>query len=143
MPFAFLLPSGMTLQNICTASRIYLRNNTIAIKLHISLSRLRSISFYFRKCHHYIKLICIYKYYYSQQQIIIIYMVNVKKRKEKKEVNQVGFPRIQFDPPSFTPRLNSFEYFCNLMLILPIDVSCAQTATQPFNCKTFNCASLG
>ena len=61
------LPSGMTLQNICTASRIYLRNNTIAIKLHISLNRLRSTSFYFRKCHHYIKLICIYTYYYTQQ----------------------------------------------------------------------------
>ena len=68
------------------ASSIYLRNiNTITIKLHISLSRLTSISFYFRKSCHNIKLIC---------NKLLLFASSTLKKEKKTEILFLG----KFDP---------------------------------------------
>ena len=77
--------------NICIASRIYLRNNnTITIKLYISLGRLTSISFYFRKCYYNIKVICYVNVnIYSNKMLLVWSTLKNKKRRKKQSVRPI------------------------------------------------------
>ena len=70
---------SITLQNICIGSRIYLRNNnTITIKLYISLSRLTSISFYFKhQVDMYVNIIM------SSNKLLLFVWSTLKKKKKK------------------------------------------------------------
>ena len=101
--------SLQTLQNICIASRIYLRNNnTITIKLYISLTRLTSISFYSRKCCHNIKLICM---------LLSFVWSTLKKEKKKKIVSrQVTCKNFKLLCHQFSSRkIYAFSQTCGLL----------------------------